>query len=718
MPVDNQSSHFLPNFNKRINQVSGLKFSLQKYPFVRITLAFATGIFVAWKTGADHSTVFVVLTHISLIAAFLLHILVKSYTLRWMAGLMLHIVFLSAGYWAASVGMPDSIPGHFSQHNPSKAYLVRLTEPLSERRSSFRAIAEVKALADSGNLIPVRGRIMVYFRKPSAHALPDYGDYIIINKSPVRIPPPLNPGQFDFAKHLERKGVLHQVFLNDDQWQSTGISRPNPLFGLAYQTRDHLVKVMKDNGMDGDEFAVASAILLGYDEMLSHELRKGYTAAGAMHVLCVSGLHVGIIFLIFGLMLQFFERLRYGVLLRGMLLLFIIWFYAFITGLSPSVMRSALMISFLVVGQMLKRRGQALNSLAAAALFILIIDPASLFSIGFQLSFTAVAGILLFQRELAQLVVFRNRIAGYFWEATTVALAAQISTTPFVLYYFNQFPLYFWLSNLFLTPLSFLIISLGMLMLLSSPLPWLPYGFGLITSALIFAMNALILWVESLPMAVIKSLYINWFELIILITLAVFAAIWVQRQSNKLIIPVLFMIFLAVGSMTIRHIRSLKQEGFLVYSLAGRAALSFIHGQQHVMVADSIVLSDQGLIEFNMTRYWNARSLNDPVKIGLSETFQNVFMVKEGNYVVFSGKLLCLYDLAKPQTGPDADVYLIRGSKVSKKVRPVLPNNKGLFLLDTSLNPRLSEQYLLSVLGSDAEIVDLRTRGAYIGLSK
>ncbi len=573
-------------------------------------------------------------------------------------------------------------------------------------------------MADSGKLIPVRGRIMVYFRKPSVHALPDHGDYIIINKSLVRVPPPLNPGQFDFAKHLARKGILHQVFLNDDKWQSAGIKRINPLFGLAYHTRDYLIQVMKDNGLDGDEFAVASAILLGYDEMLSLELRKGYIAAGAMHVLCVSGLHVGIIFLIFGLVLRFLERIRHGVLLRGMLLLLIIWFYAFITGLSPSVMRSAFMISFLVVGQMLKRRGQAINSLAAAALFILIIDPASLFSIGFQLSFTAVAGILLFQRGLAQLVGFRNRIAGYLWEATTVALAAQISTTPFVLYYFNQFPLYFWLSNLFLTPLSFMIISLGMLMLLSSPLPWLPYGFGLITSALIFAMNALILWVESLPMAVIKSMYINGFELIALISIAGFAALWVQKQSNKLVIPALLMILLAIGSMTIRHIRSLKQEGFLAYSLASRTAISFIHGKRHVMVADSAVLSDQGLIDFNMTRYWNARSFNDPVEVGLADSFQNEFMIKDGNYVVFSGKLFCFYDVTKSLSGPDADVYLIHTSNTSRKVRPILPNSKGLFLLDASLHPRLSEQYQHIALEKDAEIVDMRSRGAYSGLSK
>lgn len=677
---------------------------------------FSAGIFLAWNLESiTLHNVIVLITPLLLIASLAAHFLVKSFSGRWLTGLLIHLAFLFAGFWAAYSGMPERDKEHFSFKDQPEAYLVRITEPLSERRNAYRTMVEVHALLDSTEVIPATGKVLLYFRKPSANPLPDYGDYIVVSKHPVKVPPPLNPGQFDFRKHLARKGVHHQLFVHDDNWHSTGQSNRNVLFGLAYRTRDHLVKVMQDNGLQGDEFAVASAILLGYDELLSQELRKGYTGAGAMHVLCVSGLHVGIIFLIFSTMLRFLDRMRRGAVLRGTLLLMIIWFYAFITGLSPSVMRSAFMISFLLAGEMMNRKGQALNTLAAAAFLILVIDPAALFSIGFQLSFTAVAGILLFQQAIAGLLIFRSKVAAYFWEATSVALAAQLSTTPVVLFYFQQFPLYFWLSNLFLTPLSFLIISIGMLMLLLSPLPWLPYGLGLVTSALIYAMNGMILWVESLPMAVIKNLYISQIEFILLILLAILLALWIRKSSKSLVFPFLLLLVLVVSSFSLRHFNHLRQDGFLVYALPGRTAISLVHGKQHVLIADSTVLYDEGTIEFNMAKFWNSRAISQHEKVNIANSFQNDFVIKEGSYLVFSGQLMQLFDVSKPASGPEADIYLMHGKTAGRRLTLPSPEKRGLMLLDASLNSRTADGLSDFARKNGWDFFDIRANGAYIG---
>lgn len=691
-----------------------MELNLQKYPLLRVVLMFAAGISLAWSiTGSPAMPLLALLITALLITASFLHLRLKSYSLRWLTGLVIHLIFFIAGFWAARIAMPATTTGHFSRFGHADAYLVRLTEPLSERRTSYRAIAEVEGVIDSNGVAPASGRILVYLRKTSGKALPGYGDHIAIQREPEEVPPPLNPGQFDFRKHLARKGVLHQVFLTDEQWRNVGYYSGNPLFYMAYSARDYLVDVMRNNGLKGDEFAVASAILLGYDEMLSHELRKGYTGAGAMHVLCVSGLHVGIIYLLFSVLLNFLNRFRRGKLFRGGLLLLIIWFYAFITGLSPSVMRSALMISFLIFGEMAQRRGQALNTLAAAALIILIIDPASLFSIGFQLSFAAVAGILLFQKPLARLITFRNKVATYFWEATTVALAAQLSTTPLVLYYFHQFPFYFWLSNLFLTPLSFLIILTGMFMLLSSPLPFLPSLLGWISSGLIYAMNAMILWVESLPMAVLKHLYINWFEAVTLMLSALLIAFWIRKQINKVLIPVLLLFFLTASSISLRYIRNLRQDGLLVYALSGRTALSFVHGNRHVLIADSAVMQDAGLREFNMLKFWNARGISQPLMTDLKASFQNEFMIKEGPYIAFSGKLLRLCDVSESMPYADADIYLMHGKQTRRRFNLEPPGRKGLILLDASLSRRVARQVSDFAKDNAWQYYELGSQGAF-----
>lgn len=675
---------------------------------------FAFGIWLSWQVEPGMFFLFWWIAPALLVMAFGSWFFLKDYSLRWVAGLMTHLFYIGAGLMAALAARPELNSKHFSNYETNGAMLVRLTEPLSERKNTYRVVAEVRALADTSGIRPASGKLMLYLRKPLSDELPEYGSLLLVTGKPEPVQPPLNPGQFDFSTHLARKGVLHQLFLKDGEWHPTGQVEKNPVYALAYRARGYLVTSMKKHGLEGDEFAVASAILLGYNEMLSQELRKGYTAAGAMHVLCVSGLHVGIIFLIFSLMLGFLEHFRRGNLIRGILLLIIIWFYAFITGLSPSVMRSSLMISFLLAGQMLHRKGYALNTLAAAALLILLIEPNAVFSIGFQLSFAAVASILIFQKPIAQLLTFRNKIAAYLWEATSVAFAAQLGTTPMVLYYFNQFPFYFWLSNLFLTPLSFLIIASGMLMLLSSPLPWIPLLLAKLTSALIFAMNALIQWVESLPMAVVERLYINHYELLILSVMFLLLALLIRKQWSGVLIPLLFMGLLIIGSITHRHLQTLKQQGFVVYSVQGRTAMSFVSGSNHVFVADSALLQDEGAMAFHFQKYWNRLGLNKPLTFATGDAIRTGFLVKEGSYVVFDGQLICLCDVSKPVAGADADFLLYHGTRAARRFRPFLPDEGRVVLLDASLRKHVSDAIAAVAVAREIPVYDLNRDGAYV----
>ena len=422
-----------------------------KYPFVRLLLALSAGIVIADRFSECNDSpavVYFTLVGLLLLLVFL-HRLVKDYRHRWILGVIVIIVFFLLGYMARCLREPKEIETAQGQ------YVARIYEPPVEREKTVKALVELRGVRSDSSSYAMRGKLVVYLQKTDAALHLSYGDIIAFDAVVEAVPPPKNPNEFDYQRYLRRRGVTGRVYLKEDDWLPTGIRVGNPLFSFASRFRDRLLLAMKRSGITEDVFGVGAAILLGYDESLSSELRQQYVAAGSMHILCVSGMHVGIIYLLASYLLGFVGKGKKMARIRKILLLALIWFYALLTGLSPSIIRSALMISMMILGELIHRKGNLINSIAASAFVLLLVNPCNLFSMGFQLSYAAVAGIVLLQRPVYLLVYIQNKYLDKVWEITTVSLAAQVATMPFTVYYFNQFTPYFWLSNLLMTPLSF-----------------------------------------------------------------------------------------------------------------------------------------------------------------------------------------------------------------------------------------------------------------------
>lgn len=594
---------------------------------------------------------------ILLVMAMVTTFFVKRYRLRWLFGGIMACYLLFAGYALTSVKQA-SVQNDYFRNYESEAdyYVTRVFDYPIERENSVKVILELQSqYADSANSRPISGKVMAYFQKTDAAMQLAYGDLIVIPAPVAEVSGPANPGEFDYRSYLVRKGVTGQSFLRDEDWIDLEVNEANPLYAFSYRFRDMLLASLQRCGLKGDEFGVAAAILLGYDDDLADDVRQNYVAAGSMHILCVSGMHVGIIYLLAAALLSFLNRKKWMKVMKQILLLVLIWLYAMIAGLSPSILRSALMISFVIIGELLQRKGFAINSIAASAFVLLCVNPYNLFEIGFQLSYVAVIGIVVLQRPIYGWLCFKNKIADKAWEITAVSLAAQIATIPFTLFYFNQFTTYFWLSNLFMTPISFIVIMGGMILLLVSWIPFLNTVVGYAVWGAVYVMNYLVSLVERIPGSILKGLYISEFEFFLLLVafvlILVFAKVKddeVSKKEQHVVIATLSVLLLFAVSVASRLYSFERQDTMMVYSLRHHTAIDCVCGNEHVLFADSTLMSDESTVDYSLKGSWAQCGLSShPDCIGLDEEFGNDYVMKQSNIISFGDKLLVLWDEEK-----------------------------------------------------------------------
>ena len=367
---------------------------------------------------------------------------------------------------------------------------MRLLSNAQERTKTFRYEAEVEG----------GGKVLLYLQKDSM-PMPVMGDVLLVETQVRRGG---KSGKFDYGLYLRRQGIVGTCWVLRRNWQLIGHEDDMGLKGLAKRSQYFLYQQYRKMGIEGQELGIISALTLGYREDLDKDVQRAFSASGAMHVLAVSGLHTGIVWgivmwiLTLGVLYKPLWEDKFRRWLLNISTIVLIWAYAFLTGLSPSVMRSALMLTFWALSSLLEQQTSRWNPLLAAAVVILIVNPLALWSVSFQLSFAAVAGIMLFGSSMQQAVVSKGRV----WQSVSglliVSLAAQLGTMPLTLHYFGQTSNYFALTNLIVVPMAGILLSLGFSTLAMS---WCAVGewLGWATKWCTWLLNQAVQWIESLP---------------------------------------------------------------------------------------------------------------------------------------------------------------------------------------------------------------------------
>ncbi len=578
------------------------------------------------------------------------------YGFRWLFGAHAVLFVFSAGYFLARYHVQSTRAAADDEAlSHQGVWLAQTLEYPEEKENSYKVLVRVLG-SDSLPIAPRKA--LLYLEKDSMLASRlAYGSRLMLYTRWQRPSGPVNPDQFDYAKYLERNGITHQAYVRAEHIRIQPQQRRRDFRGAVMDTREHLLKQLLAYGFSRYEYTLAAAILLGRDDTMDPRLRSGFAAAGAMHILCVSGLHVGVIFLILDQLLKFLNRRKYGPQIKALVLLIMIWLYAMLTGMAPSVMRASTMISFVIVGKALNRPTSVYNSLAASAFLLLITNPLIITHIGFQLSYLAVFSIVTFQPIIYNRWKPKNKILQKAWAITTVSLAAQLGTFPLAVHYFHIFPVYFLITNLIVIPLSSLIIYSGFLFfafLFFHPLAWL---FAWLLYSFLWVLKTTVFAIYSLPGASLEFISFSALQVLMVYVVIMLVYRWFTGYSHRALIASLVISCLLMYSFLPRYMEN-HQRYELVFYHAGRGlALEVIAGKENVVLMDSTTAADPMFVEYNMTDHWVNKGLKKAriKRIEEDTIIQKPFMQYHNNMLAWNHTLVYIlrHDSIKLTTPPD-----------------------------------------------------------------
>ncbi len=418
------------------------------------------------------------------------------------------LVGFSLCYWARDKNRPN----HFSNYDYDAMQIGWGGETTSGERWN-KSIVTVNAVRVDSTWFQCQGKVLAYY--PIDLQQPHYGEQFIVRSNIQDIRSPRVPGSFDFQQYMAHKNVHQQLFMRSGEVKPTGEKIQNFFIVATIKLRQRLVLHIDDIVRRPTSNAMVKALVLGDRSGLDRELVQQYANIGVVHVLAVSGLHVGGIYLLITMVLQLLGFRNYRPVSTVSIIL-LLWGYAFITGLSPSVCRASLMFSLYGIGRLMSRKVDVLNIWAVSGFTLLIINPLQLFQVGFQLSFLAVLGIILFYEPIHKLLQPRSHVTRKIWSLTVVSTVAQLSTFPVVLYYFHQVSLIFLLSNLVIVPLITLLFYANIMVLVLSALFQFASGFVVILDTLIEWITYASRFMDRIPYAYLTDLHIGPVQLVCL----------------------------------------------------------------------------------------------------------------------------------------------------------------------------------------------------------
>lgn len=339
-------------------------------------------------------------------------------------------------------------------------------------------------------------------------------DDIFITSSPFKeLTQPLNPNQFNYKSYLEKQYVYHQIFATNHSLLKL-FSNRHTVFGYADQLRETINEKLKQHRFKPDELAIINALLLGQRQDISEDIYNSYIRAGTIHILAVSGLHVGIVLMLLNFWLRPIEYFRNGKVIKVVIILLILWGFAIVAGLSASVTRAVAMFSIVAIAMHWKRPTNVYNTLGISMFLLLLFKPMFLFDVGFQLSYLAVLSIVLIQPILYKLWKPTLKPIDFMWNIFTVTIAAQVGVLPISLYYFHQFPSLFFVSNLAIIPFLGIILAYGIIVIFLALINLLPEFAATIYGQIISAMNAVVNWVSIQEQFLFQNISISVFQVI------------------------------------------------------------------------------------------------------------------------------------------------------------------------------------------------------------
>lgn len=669
-----------------------------RFPFVRFAIAGIIGIlaFERFQELYDITSELVAISSVGLVLCWTLIILFKINWVRNFAGIF-GLTLIATLFGLQLHNQQElSISNHWRHFDDITAFEGNvIAEPL-EKTSTMRYTIKVNSVYTADSAQAATGKLHLYIKRESSFGLFDksnntlnYGDQIRVFARPSAIPPPTNPEEFNYAAYVAREQIHGQSFTTHDRVEVIGNDPRNPILAFSFGLRHSLQEKITRYISNKEAQSIALALLIGVKDFLSDDIKTAYASAGAMHVLAVSGLHVGILYMVLLVVLKPLTKRKSGELLVALISVTIIWIYAMLTGLSPSVLRAAVMFSVVAMGNTFGRDKSIYNSIGIAAFILLLWNPNLLFSVGFQLSFLALTGIVYLQPRIYRWIYVSNPFLNKVWEISAVSIAAQVATLPLTVYYFNQFPTYFFISNLVVIPGATLIMFIGVGMLaVGSIWDFGGYFIGFFLDGLIQLMNYLVLAVEAIPGSLVTWLYLDSTQTWLLYGGLVLILMGFYHRFILYLSMAVLVISTAFGISYVRNWDQLHDEELVVYDLYTTTAVDWIKGDQATLFLGSEEEADFELLRFQIDPFRRANGLNSFTEriqeFDTLASFGDALKIQElaGHRVTILDGMLSGYTIKEPI---ETDILIINNHSV-KSVDWMIKNFKFKHLLIGSQN--------------------------------
>ena len=599
-----------------------------KIPTILITTCLILGILVSDEIKPDLCWSLLILLS-ALVPFLVLYFFVrKNLKLRLVFGVSSYFLAFAIGITLYALHYPKNQASHYSNYNynSSEKCLVKgiISDKLKPNPYSYKYFMELESV----NKKDTKGKLLIILNKRDAAKEFEIGDVIFAHAFLKPIIRPHNPYQFDYGAYLEKKDVFDQLYLENQNYKV--IAKNENLNFFLEKARNKVVTFFENENIPTERINIIKALFLGQRQNIEQETLDNYSKSGAIHILAISGLHIGILLYFFKALLKPIERIRYGRVITPLLLIIILWSFALLSGLSASVVRAVTMFTFVSIGMYMNRETNIYNTLGSSILILLLFKPNFIFDVGFQLSYCAVFSIVTIQPLFSKIWTPKNKIIEYFYDIITVSFAAQIGVLPLSIYYFHQFPGLFFVTNLVIIPLLTLILVTGIVAIILSTLGIYWSFLVQLLSEFIGFMNSYVSIVSSFEQFIIKDIPFNNYILYASILAIISIIVFVKNPTSSRLILALITIFIfqisIIGSMEFHK----KQNEFIIFQYPKKTILASKENNSIVLHSnDSRVNSNYVIKNYIQSNFGKIDSIS---------TLQNVYYINKTKVLIIDEK--------------------------------------------------------------------------------
>lgn len=689
--------------------------TVHRYPFLRIFPLFAIGIFTGDLLYFQQTYNLYIVAATFLLCLTLLcssNFIFKRYHFRWLFGMCLYIGILSGGILLSHYNLEKTyttFPTNYS------IYQIKVSSTPQIKKRSIQIKAKILSLIQNHKNQPIKATVFLYFPKENSIINCKRGDIYLIS---TRITFPQdygNPDSFDYSKYLHRNNISGVGYVYRNHWKFIKHSAASSFTDYALNCREHILSLYRSFKWDKDVFSIVSALTVGYKEELTPDIKELYSIAGASHVLALSGLHIGFLYVLLLFFMKPLGKNKHLNILRSVIIILLLWAFAFFTGLSPSVIRSVIMFSLFSIAKCLERENFSINTLSAAAFFMLLYSPEWLFDIGFQLSFCAVASLLLFNPYIDSLIRPHTWIGKKSWQLTSVSISAQLGTAPLVAYYFYRFSVYFILSGLVVIPFASIIMYVSVFLLICTPIPSIQILIASLLQKIVQLLNILLNCIIELPYSSIDGIFLHSFEIVLIYATLIFFIFFLKSNKAKRMIYTLCCM-IALITIHFYYLTESKSSNYIqFYNIRACPSVHCIACNRQSWLVCPNQHTDIDEIQKKMIRHWNRLHLEKPQII--IDSYHNKHLITQSGIISFNGIRIAMisdnrwrYQRANSVMNLDY-LYICRGYRGKLEELFSMFKTRRI-ILDSSLSKWQQENYAKACYNSHIPCIPL-IRGSY-----